>query len=113
MPDHMAPSQVPVWHARKIWICVLACRTAATGVVSVEPGISKDRFSTQTWNVTVSSTSIAAELHAPSLHTAIDGASEALHMLSLHEQRPTASTSSARRYMSRRATNIVVSPLSR
>ena len=85
----------PLWHARKISICVLACRTAVTAVVSAEPGTSNEWFSTHIWKVTVSPTSIAAGSHALSLHTAIDGVSDALHMLSLPPARPAASMSSA------------------
>ena len=76
----MPAAHVPVWHARKISISVLAWRTAETGVVSAEPGISKDRFSTHTWKVTVSPSSIAAELHALSWHTEMDGLMDALHI---------------------------------
>ena len=70
----------PVVHARKISISVAAWRTAETAVVSAEPGISMDRFSTHTSKVTVSPNSTAAELHALSWHTDMDGLIDALHI---------------------------------
>ena len=79
-PFMWAVRRRPVVHARKISISVAAWRTAETAVVSAEPGISKDRFSTHTSKVTVSPNSTAAELHALSWHTEMDGLIDALHI---------------------------------
>ena len=51
-----------------------------TGVSVELPGISKERFSTQTWKVTVSPTSIIAGSHALSAQGEMTALNEALHM---------------------------------
>jgi len=69
-----------VSHAKKISICVVSLSVAVTGVVVLEPGISKERFSTQTWKVTVFPTSIIAGMHALSAQGEMTALNEALHM---------------------------------
>ena len=69
-----------VSHAKKISISVVAWSVAVTGVVALVPGISKERFSTQTWKVTVSPTSIIAGSHALSAQGEMTALNEALHM---------------------------------